>query len=89
MTAQLQLRVQPGASRDRVVGRYGDALKVAVTAPPEKGRANRAVVKLLADALGVAASVVSIRSGRTGRGKIVRIEGMSQAELDAWLARQR
>ena len=88
MTARLQLRVQPGASRDRIVGRYGEALKVAVSAPPEKGRANQAVVKLVADALGVAAGSVSVVSGRTGRSKIVSVEGVSQAEVDAWLTRQ-
>ena len=73
----LPVYVQPGARRERVVGVHGDAIKVAVSAPPEKGRANTALRALLARELGVRPSAVAIVSGRTGRRKEVRIEGLS------------
>ena len=48
--ATIEVKVVPGASRDRVVGRYGDGIKVQVSAPPEGGRANKAVVDVIAAA---------------------------------------
>ena len=55
-TARLRVKVVPGSSRDGIVGRLGDALKIKVTAPPKKGKANEAVVELLAAAVGGTAS---------------------------------
>ena len=52
-STRLRLRVSPGAGRDEVVGRYGDGWKVRVGAPPERGRANDAVLRLIAKRLGV------------------------------------
>lgn len=69
----LRVHVQPGAGRTEVVGRYGDALKVKVAAPPEGGRANQAVAQLLATTLGVAPSHVTLTSGETSRSKRFRI----------------
>ncbi len=69
----LRVHVQPGAGRTEVVGRYGDALKVKVAAPPEGGRANQAVAQLLATTLGVAPSNVTLASGETSRSKRFRI----------------
>lgn len=60
---RLSLKVVPGSSRDEVVGWLGDSLKVKVKAPPEKGKANDAVVALLADRLGVEASSIAVVSG--------------------------
>ncbi|MFM7075771.1 MAG: DUF167 domain-containing protein, partial [Planctomycetaceae bacterium] len=51
--ARLEVKVVPGSSRDQIVGWLGDALKIKVTAPPEKGKANERVVELLAGALGI------------------------------------
>jgi uncharacterized protein len=82
----LTLHVQPGAARTGVVGRYGDALKVRVAAPPERGRANAAVVRLLAAELGVPPSDVEVVSGRASRRKRVRIHGIAADRLTAWLA---
>ena len=84
--AIIRVRVQPGASRDRIVGRLGDAIKIAVTAPPEKGRANKAACKLLAGILGVAASDVQVVAGLTSRSKKVRVAGMTAAHIAAALA---
>lgn len=76
--AELRVRVQPGASKDAIEGRGEDAagqvfLKVRVRAVPEKGKANAAVEQLLAKALGLPKSAVSVEKGETQRIKTVRI----------------
>ncbi|MBN1443914.1 MAG: DUF167 domain-containing protein [Planctomycetes bacterium] len=71
----LAVRAAPGSSRDRVMGVHAGALKVAVAAAPEKGKANRAIIALLAKALGVPRSRVVLRSGETSRDKTVLILG--------------
>ncbi len=79
---RINLRVQPRASRDEISGWLdADALRVRVTAPPEDGKANAAVVKLLARQLGVARSDVEIVSGRTSRNKVVEVAGLSADEI--------
>ena len=70
----VKVRASPGASRDAITGVHGDALKVAVTAAPERGKANAAVARLLAKALGLPKSAVSVHSGETSRDKQLRIE---------------
>jgi len=87
-TADLLVRVQPGASRQRLVGMMDGALKIAVSAPPEKGKANKAVEKLLASEFGLASGAVSVIAGETSRRKRVRIRGLDQAELEALLVRK-
>jgi uncharacterized protein (TIGR00251 family) len=82
----VRLRVQPRASRDEIVGWQAGALRVRVTAPPVEGEANRAVATLLARALGVRPSAVSVVRGERGRDKLVRVEGLSVAEVEARLA---
>ena len=72
----LRVHAQPGASRPGVAGVHGDALKVRVREPAERGRANRAIEALVAELFGVPPSAVSVRSGATGRAKRVRIEGV-------------
>ena len=79
--ATLRVRVQPRASRDAIVGWHADALRLAVTAPPIEGEANEAARRLLAQALGVAPSAVSVVRGERSRDKLVRVEGMTGAEL--------
>lgn len=81
------VRVKPGSSRTRVGGGYGDppALVVAVNAPAVDGRANDAVVRALADALGCRPADVEIVSGRTARTKVVRVEGDVSERWDALL----
>ena len=69
--------VQPRARRDAVVGEHGGMVKVAVTAAPEKGKANESVVEVLAEALGVAKSAIQIVSGAASREKSVRVVGVS------------
>ncbi len=81
----LKVSVAPGASREGIVGAYGDALKVAVREPPEKGRANEAVERLLAEALGVRKGDVAVVRGRASRSKVVLFRGLGEAELRARL----
>jgi len=76
--ATLRVRVQPRASRQAIVGwSEADVLRVAVTAPPVGGAANHALRKVLADALGVAPSAISVVRGERGRDKVVRIVGVT------------
>ena len=86
MSARLTLRVSPGAARSVVVGRHGAGWKVRVAAPPEDGKANDAVVRLLSDTLALPARDVQIVSGRSSRDKIIALEGMRPAEIERRLA---
>jgi uncharacterized protein (TIGR00251 family) len=81
----LRLRVVPGAARARVVGRYGAAWKVRVTAPPEAGRANEAVLDLLARTLELPRRNLAIEAGAASRDKIVSLVGMSADAAEARL----
>jgi uncharacterized protein (TIGR00251 family) len=78
---RLHVKVVPKASRNGVVGWVGDALKVCVTAAPERGRANEAVREVLAAALGVSERQVQIVSGATSARKVVEIEGLDEVEV--------
>lgn len=83
--ATVNVKVVPGASRDRVVGAYGDGIKVQVAAPPEGGRANSAVVEVIALALGVKPQQVQIVRGHAQPRKVVEIAGVEQADALARL----
>jgi uncharacterized protein (TIGR00251 family) len=84
---RLVVKVTPGASRDAVVGWLGDAVKVAVREPAERGRANAAVERVLAAALGVSAARVSIAAGGTSPRKVVVVEGLEATEVHRRLGR--
>ena len=82
--ARLTLRVQPGARIAGLAGRLADGtLKLRVTAPPEDGRANRAVEALLAGVLGVRESQVQVTRGMSSRAKTVEIDGLDDAAVAA------
>ena len=72
--------------RSVVVGRHGAGWKVRVAAAPEHGKANDAVVRLLADTLALPARAVQIVSGRSSRDKTVALEGMDPEEIERRLA---
>jgi uncharacterized protein (TIGR00251 family) len=81
-STRIALRVAPGAACAKVVGRHGAAWKVRVTAPPEDGKANDAVVRLLADALGVPSGDIAIVSGHGARDKLVALSGIGPDEIE-------
>jgi uncharacterized protein (TIGR00251 family) len=77
----LPVRAQPGARKAGVLGEQNGALKVAVTAPPEDGRANKALTELLREALGLKRSQVELLSGQTSRDKKFLVRGMAPGQL--------
>jgi len=84
--AILNVKVVPGASRNRVAGRYGDGIKVQVSAPPEGGKANQAVIAVIAAALGLKPQELQIIKGHTQARKLVEITGLEPSEVLARLA---
>jgi uncharacterized protein len=81
-STRLKLRVAPGASRPGIVGRHGTAWKVRVAAAPEAGKANDAVVRLLADILELPVRDIEIVSGHSSRDKVVELAGIDRGEID-------
>ena len=80
--ARLNVRVAPRAAGSSIVGRHGSAWKVRVAAPPEDGRANAAVVRLLADALDIPPAHIAVEVGHSSRDKILSFSGVSLDELE-------
>lgn len=78
----LSLYIQPGAKNTRFAGLHGDALKISLAAPPIEGKANKALIKFLANCFQVSANQVSIKRGERSRYKLVEIE---QATIDPGL----
>ena len=81
-TARLRVRVAPGAGRSEIVGRYGEGWKLKVTSPPDRGRANAAVLRLLADTLDVPERSLALVAGHTSRDKVVELHGLDGAEAE-------
>jgi len=79
--AKVSLRVYPNAARNEVLGLAEGVLRVKVSAPPVKGKANRELIAFLSQCLGVSKDRLSITSGHTGRNKVIAIEGLSQEEV--------
>jgi uncharacterized protein (TIGR00251 family) len=82
----LRIKVVPGASRDKVVGMLGDRLKVAVSAPPEAGKANKAVCKLLSAVLGLPPRDVTVTAGHAQPTKTLAVTGISLEQAAQRLA---
>jgi len=79
--ATFAVRVQPRARKNAILGEIGEALKLALTAPPIEGRANEACIAFLAEFLKVPRSSVTIAAGQTSRNKVVRVRGLTAAEV--------
>ena len=86
---RLRLRVSAGASRSRVLGPHGGALKLSVKAPPERGKANREVLALVAEAFGLAPSDVALVAGETSPDKVVRLPIPPDEAARRWNRRSR
>ena len=79
--AQFALRVQPRASRTAIAGVMGDAVKLAITAPPVDGKANQAVIEFLSDLFRVPKSSIVIVSGETGRNKLIAVRSLTAEQV--------
>lgn len=79
----LTLHIQPGAKKTEFAGLHGDALKIRLAAPPVDGKANEALVRFIADTLGLPRSAVSLKSGQTSRRKVLEIHGGDIAAIRA------
>jgi uncharacterized protein (TIGR00251 family) len=84
--ATFAVKVHPRARKNAITGVVGDALKLAITAPPVDGRANLGVIEFFADLFAIPRSSVTIASGETSRNKIVRIAGVSKEVAEQKLA---
>jgi len=82
---RIEVRLRPRGSRDELSGVRDGVLQAKVTAAPVDGKANKALCKLIAKRLGVAPSRVGVVRGAKSREKVVRVEGIEQAEVDAAL----
>jgi uncharacterized protein len=85
-STRLRLRVSPGASRSEIAGRHGEAWKVRIAAQPQRGKANDALVELLASTLGVSRSGIEILAGHGSRDKTVVVRGLGDDEIAARFA---
>jgi len=83
---KLRIKVVPSSSKDVIAEWLDDTLKVRVRAPPEKGKANAAVEKLIEKTLGLPRGHVHIVSGKTSGRKVIEIPGMSASEVRARLS---
>ncbi|WP_150428154.1 DUF167 domain-containing protein [Dechloromonas sp. CZR5] len=78
----LTLHIQPGARKTEFAGLHGDALKIRLAAPPVDGKANEALLKFIADTLGMAKTAVSLKSGSTSRRKVLELKGVDRAAIE-------
>ena len=80
------MKVQPGASKGAIVGVEGDYLKIRLAAPPVDGKANEALIEILAQNLSVSNSQVQIQSGLSSRRKIIRVENLNERRFREFLS---
>ncbi len=80
--ASFAVRVHPRGSKTAITGTVGDALKVALAAPPLDGRANVELVEFLADVFSVPRAAVQVVTGERSRNKVIRVAGRTAAELE-------
>ena len=81
LSVKLKLKVVPGASRSEICGWLGEMLKVRISAPPEKGKANAAVEALVARALDLPAGSARIVGGASSQKKVIEIQGLTSADV--------
>lgn len=84
--ARVRIRAVPGSRTTSVVGPYGDAWKVRVTAAPERGKANAELCGFIARLLGVSVSAVTVVAGGSARDKLVEVDGATTEQVAAALS---
>ena len=77
----VKVKIVPGSSKNKIVGAYSDALKIAITAPPVEGKANKKCIAYLAKYFDIAKSKIEIISGQTSKNKLIKIYDISQKEF--------
>src|ERR1043166_7077328 len=87
VSIKIQIKAVPGSSRNCVAGWVGHTLKVRVTAPAERGKANAAIEATVAEALGISRADAQIVSGTTSPRKVMEIAGLSEAEVHRRLSK--
>ena len=83
--ATFSVRLHPRAKKNALTGELGEALKISLTAPPVEGKANAACIEFLADLLKLPRSSITIAAGQASRNKLIRVTGLSAAEVEARL----
>lgn len=73
--------IQPRASKEKIVGLHGDAVKIAITAPPVDGKANTAIIKFFSKCLKIPKASIQIKSGETGRNKVIKLTNYTAADF--------
>ena len=84
--ATFSVRVHPRAKKNAITGEMGDALKLSLTTPPVEGRANEACIEFFAKLLNVPRSSVTIAAGESSRNKVIRVAGITAADVRRRLA---
>jgi uncharacterized protein (TIGR00251 family) len=79
--ATFAVKIHPRAKKNAITGEVGDALKLSLTAPPIEGRANDACIEFFANLLNVPRSSITIASGQTSRNKVIRVTGLTAADV--------
>ncbi|MFC1531978.1 DUF167 domain-containing protein [Thermodesulfobacteriota bacterium] len=79
--AYIKIKLLPGSSKNQIVGKEGDVYKVKVTSPPVDGKANRALISLLAKQLGIPKGSIEIKAGKSSRIKLVRVNRLSKVDI--------
>jgi len=80
--ASFSIKVHPRAKKDEISGVVGDSLKLSLTAPPLEGKANEACIRFFADFLRVPRSSVTIAAGESSRNKVIRVHGLTAAQVE-------
>ena len=81
LQSRIKVKVLPKSSKNQIIGREGDLFKVKLTSPPVEGKANKALIELLAKRLGIAKKRIEITSGKSTRLKTIRISGLSLEDI--------
>ncbi|MCK4240393.1 MAG: YggU family protein [Candidatus Atribacteria bacterium] len=77
----IKVKIVPGSSKDKIIGIYNDALKIAIAAPPVEGKANKKCIAYLAKCFDIAKSKIEIISGQTSKNKLIKINDVSQKDF--------